>query len=111
MLNSTTLVASHAVSPWQEKGEMDTAGRRSIQSHDPTRHIHRVKGCWSARGSTVVAFAHSLFVRSAPRRFDVRLFQSGIISALIRNTLPKLDDSTAIAFDGFGSFSLVRVGA
>ena len=67
---------------------MYTAGRRNMQSHGLTQHIHRVKACWSARASTVVALAHSLFARSAARRLDVRLFSGGIMAGPARNMLP-----------------------
>jgi len=91
---------------------MNTAGRRSNQSRDSTRHMRRDEGCWSARASTVVALVHSLFARSAPRRFDVSLFPSEVTAGSARNMLPNLDDSTGAAnIDGSGSFSLVRGGA
>jgi hypothetical protein len=63
---------------------MITAGRRSVQGHGLTRHIQRVKGCWSARASTVAALSHSLFARSAPRRLAVRLVPSGLMASPAR---------------------------
>src|ERR1019366_115426 len=64
------------------EGEMYTAGRRSMQSHGLTRHIHRVKECWSARASTVVALAHSLFARSAPRNLARKSLLSALFAGL-----------------------------
>lgn len=71
---------------------MDTAGRRSMQSHGLTRHIHRDERCWSARASNVVALAHSLFLLTAPRRLAVRLFLGGLMADPARNMLPNFTD-------------------
>jgi len=70
------------------KGEMNSAGRRSMQSHGPTRDMRRDKEWWPARASTVVVLAHSLVALAVTRRLDVRLFPSVLMAGPAWNRLP-----------------------